>query len=503
MRTQCDDPATEIACNDDTISQSAVISMVLQRGTYYLFADSYEQPGGFQIDYTLTPDPCEDEETACPGDPVCQPNEDWSAFDCVCPDGLILFEESCVANLCNENPCTAPNQTHCVMDLPDSYHCDCNPGYISDGQGACVPDPQAKEWTFMVFMNADNNLEPDGYDDLQEMGQAGSTEDVNIVALFDTLSNPAKRVYVTQGGYDVLETVGEVDMSDWRVLAEFGEWAVQAYPARHYALILWDHGDGWTKAAAGESPLFKGFSNDDHGTAGEISISNGDYARALARIYDTAGAKLDLIGFDACLMGMWEVAEASAPYSHLLLASQETEPVSGWPYQRFLPALIANPSMSAEQLGINVVNAYYNYDYENSTLALSDLDSLDDLDRRLSTFANVMLAHPEMYATFEQVRRNTQDFDYTDEFRDLRDFLRRVMNLSSAPVDVARSAASLLAQLDETILHSRAQDSHPKAYGLSIYFPERNDGMDSRYQGDGAIWSLRTTWDEFIEQFTR
>lgn len=42
--------------------------------------------------------------------------------------------------------------------------------------------------------------------------------------------------------------------------------------------------------------------------------------------------KLDIIGFDACLMAMYEVGSVMAPYAHYLLASELLEPGQGWDY---------------------------------------------------------------------------------------------------------------------------------------------------------------------------
>ena len=55
---------------------------------------------------------------------------------------------------------------------------------IAPSKGA-VP---AKEWTILYYLDADNNLEPDMFDDVNEIEQIGSTESVNLVTLFDRLS---------------------------------------------------------------------------------------------------------------------------------------------------------------------------------------------------------------------------------------------------------------------------------------------------------------------------
>jgi hypothetical protein len=331
------------------------------------------------------------------------------------------------------------------------------------------------------------------------MGQAGSTAYVHIVALWDSYSGPAEVVYVTQGGYDVVEDWGEQDMSDWQVLRDFGIWAVQHYPARHYAYIMWDHGAGWR--APPPKPLFKGFSNDDHPGGGEISISNGDYASALAGITAALGDKLDIVGFDACLMGMWEVAEASAPYARYLLASSETEPGDGWPYHGFLPGLINDPTMTAEELAISVVDAYYNESSWNDTLSVSDLDTIPDLRAPMDAFAQALMDHPELYGDLESVRADTQDFYYSNH-KDLQDFAERVAAMPTAPADLVTAANDLVAQLQITIVYNRAQSSHPGANGLAIYFPSRSSSVDSDYTAAGAVWSQNTLWDEFLVDWT-
>jgi hypothetical protein len=43
-------------------------------------------------------------------------------------------------------------------------------------------------------------------------------------------------------------------------------------------------------------------------------------------------AQLDIIGFDACLMSMWEIGSVLSPYAKHLLGSELLEPGTGWDY---------------------------------------------------------------------------------------------------------------------------------------------------------------------------
>jgi hypothetical protein len=49
------------------------------------------------------------------------------------------------------------------------------------------PVPNVPEWTVMIYLDADNNLESAGINDINEMEMVGSTTDVNIVVQVDRI----------------------------------------------------------------------------------------------------------------------------------------------------------------------------------------------------------------------------------------------------------------------------------------------------------------------------
>ena len=510
LRSACDLPGAEVGCNAPYWGSLAELLQIVPAGVYFVWADSDYSGGDFTLNYDLRPDPCADEEAVCPGVPTCQANADWTGYECVCPAGYLPHNGECVDDPCDPNLCSEPHKTRCVPQLPGAFECRCNVGYIPDpgNPDACVMDPNANEWAFFVFLNADNNLEDYGYEDLAEMEVAGSTPYVHIAALFDSASRDngdARYIYVRPGAFDTLQNLGEVNMSDWQVLAQFGVWAVQNYPARHYAFIMWDHGAGWK--AGPPKPVFKSFSMDDNpgggGGADEISISNGDYARALQAISAAIGDKIDIVGFDACLMGMWEVAEASAPYARYLVASEETEPGPGWAYDGFLPALIQDPlNTSALALGRLIADAYYAESPSDSTLSVVNLDTMASLATAVTGFADTLRAHTELYPNIATVRGQTQAFYYSDN-RDLWDFANRIRTMSGVTPDIVAAAEALIAQLGTSIAYNRNQSDYPGAHGMAIYFPERSSGMDTAYTASGAVWSQHATWDEFLQSFAQ
>lgn len=109
------------------------------------------------------------------------------------------------------------------------------------------------KWTFMVYMAGDNNLSGAGDEDLREMRQVGSTDDVNVVVQFDNAGQEGTRRYrVLRDGDDLVESLGPTDSGDPNVLLDFIRWAHATYPADRYALVLWNHGGGWEPSAIDE-----------------------------------------------------------------------------------------------------------------------------------------------------------------------------------------------------------------------------------------------------------
>ena len=150
-----------------------------------------------------------------------------------------------------------------------------------------VPDM----WTVMVYMDGDNNLEAATVTDLGEMMVAGSTADVNIVVLLDTLEGPADLLYVNQGSTTVLAAWGEVNMGDPATLQAFISDAAALYPAENYALDFWNHGGG-----------IMGVCWDDTSSSDKLTMPE------VRSAVVGAGVVMDVIMFDACDMAQAEIA---------------------------------------------------------------------------------------------------------------------------------------------------------------------------------------------------
>jgi hypothetical protein len=120
-----------------------------------------------------------------------------------------------------------------------------------------MPKVKEKQWTVMVYLAGDNNLESAGVIDLNEMKRAGSSDQVNVIAQFDRQGKniATKRYYIRKAGTlakDVVGSLGETNMGDPHVLEDFIQWGAKNYPPSIASLSY------GTMATAGTMRMFIG-----------------------------------------------------------------------------------------------------------------------------------------------------------------------------------------------------------------------------------------------------
>lgn len=326
------------------------------------------------------------------------------------------------------------------------------------------------QWTFMVFLNADNNLESAGISDFLEMAQVGSDEKINIVVQFDRTPGEssaygdwtaAKRFLVardmTPTAENALADLGEINMGAQATLTDFVQWARSAYPAQKYALVLWNHGSGWRVREAPASPL-KGVSYDD---TSNDHLSIAEVRQALA----AAGGGVDLIGFDACLMNMVEVAYDMRDQGEVMAGSEETEPNDGWPYETILADLAANPLMDAAGLGAVITDRYWESYGELYPFSSLDLSVFNDFASELDAFADALMDH------------------WQDDV-----------------AAVTAASANMRAAVESVVLSNRGGLYNPNARGLAIYFPK--SGPLASYSAANLQVVADARWRDFLTAFS-
>lgn len=368
------------------------------------------------------------------------------------------------------------------------------------------------DWTVMVYLDGDNNLEADALNDFLEMAEIGSSEKLKIVVELDRISsseswddtsagdwNETKRFFVEQSmrpdAEAAVEDLGERNMGDPAELAEFIEWGVTNYPAQRYALIIWDHGASWL-----------GIASDDSDSDG---LNLPELSSALQTATEHTGVgKLDLIGFDACLMAQIDVLAAVAPYGQVAVASAELEPNQGWAWNAWLGALADDTTQDARAIAPVIVDTYMQ-SYEGSeadevTLSAFDLERLDPLLTQVDELSGAMVTDMEgAYTAIGQARSFVGVYapSYSEEFNavDLGDFAR-LLPEQGATGNVATAAKNLGSALEDARLANGAGSYHRNGSGLSIYFPQLEELYTDNYE-QGSPLPRQTRWADFLKGY--
>lgn len=398
-----------------------------------------------------------------------------------------------------------------------------------------------KEWTFMLFMAADNNLEGATAIDINELEKYGSTDDVNFVAQIDRNGNyahdselkwtGAKRFYIIKDKSTkkmtspAVQSLGDVDMAAPETLLNFVKWAVKNYPAKKYALILWNHGTGWKEispdmleADVGEIGLPSGAPainyNISYDDTSKTSMNIPTLGKTLAKVVNITGKPLEIMGFDACLMQMAEVAWTTRKYSKCQLGSPDLEPERGWPYDKIAAIVTANPEIEGIELARKITDAYAK-SYSggvgaqgNTAVAISVVnhsksdDFQDDLDR----FCKTAIDNISDIDKFEFARDEALKYSYGD-YIDLGHFLAILIQKTHAKPAVKSVATRLL----KTICGNGGKDGYinkmaingekfKESRGLSIFFPTRQGFKNFKTRYKIHDLAIETMWYKFLSE---
>jgi hypothetical protein len=393
-----------------------------------------------------------------------------------------------------------------------------------------------KSWTVMVYMAGDNSLDPEGSLDLKEMKKTGSSEDVNIIAQFDRAAgHVARRYFLRKGGIvtgDAVASVGKVNTGDPASLEDFIQWGIKNYPAQHYLLVLWNHGQGWddTDIYADEryrslrrlpsgptrhslfrtktrkvmqkavtSMEYRAILLDDNA---KDFLDNQEMKSVLANTAKTLGRKLDILGMDACLMSMAEVGFQISDSTSFTVGSEQTEPGNGWPYDKILKTLVKNPAITPKELSTAVVDSYLDSypDKEPVTQSACDLSKADSLASAVGALASALksgIGDKTLQLAIQGVRNKVQSYDVKDNI-DLVDFCSLLAKSGVKPA-IKTACQNIIDEVQKSyiIRQGYKNKSMQHSNGVAIYFPLV--AVSPLYRK--LEFSKKTGWDTFLESY--
>jgi hypothetical protein len=384
---------------------------------------------------------------------------------------------------------------------------------------ADVIDPAAKRrWTVMVFMGADGvegtrPLYAEAREDIREMEQIGSTDDLNIFVQYHDGRTVPFRYHVGKGKPTAVPS-DERDLTSGKALAQFVGRSldqVKHQPHDHSLLVLWGHayrfGIGHTETRAGIDAI----------DFAELSSVLHEVQEAHRKKYDLAvNPKLDIVGFDACDLASIEMAQQLHRFADYLLASQISIPLPGWPYQRILDRLrnAFGRLMGPAEFGTYVVRRYCEtyHATEPVSLTLLDLKRVPDVAAMAEVLAlrlATAIGHDrqEQQLVYELFYRSRTDngkpfVDVADlclnlmrECRDpyVKNAAKELGDLLISPPLVEPKGGSLLGAKRPFIAeHGRNATEAARLHGVSLYAP--HVAGNGSYRWDEASYWYKKFW---------
>lgn len=384
-------------------------------------------------------------------------------------------------------------------------------GTTSSTTGDPLPPGQKGKWTVMVYMNAANDLYSFSTLNMNQIENITTNSQVRYVVqwkqstdLFSQSTFNGTRRYIAYPDPSdlskpnpitshLLQDMGTgIDMGIPSTLHEFVTWAKSEYPADHYALVIWNHGNGWERSVD-DGGITRGVSYDDQ-TGNAIQIWQLEEA--------LGGTNLDMIAYDASLMQMAEVAYEMKGLTPLVIGSEESPPGAGYPYNTVFKPFSDTPDMSPRDLSKSFVDGMVNNpDYVNRKITQSVLDSskLSDLGVKASALANLLFLHPEENDAIVAARTATQAYSPVD-FRHYFDLYDFCVNLKSrvAASDLKSACDDLIASIQAATVWEGHNSQSPRSHGIAIDLSSGTEFAALRPDYLNLAWAKSTSWDEWL-----
>jgi hypothetical protein len=379
---------------------------------------------------------------------------------------------------------------------------------VKASEGAAQKSPVQKEWTFLLFLNGNNNLDDYGAFNINQMEEVGSTTQLNMVVQWASLSANKTQRLLVQKDTDknkvtspIVQNMGQVDMGDYRNLVSFVKWGVENYPAKHYMIAVWNHGNGWHLMNAGGGIQTNDISYDDN-TGNKITTEQ--LGLAMAEAAKIIGHKVDVYGSDACLMAMGEVAAEMKDSVEFFVGSEDLEPGYGWPYNTWMKRWAGNASASAKDVSVYLTEEYLKaysggiYGTTDVTFSAMNLFHLDALMNSVKGLSNSLAnLSPTDLKTTKTAVDSTQSY-YLDDYKDLGDLIVRLQGAkiqlnSDVLTAVQQSIGSLIVANGGTGMFEGSQ-------GIAIWMPTQDYQLSAyRDRYSKLQFNQATGWLGFLD----
>jgi len=369
---------------------------------------------------------------------------------------------------------------------------------VAPGLWMAVParaeEPTPVQWTYAMFVNGDNDLERywEEYS-LPALLNIPASSGLNIVAMMDRMSTQGTELIEISGGsWQVVATYPEMNFGDG---ATFG-WAIgemsALYPSDNLAVSAWDHGYAW-----------RYFSNDQ--TSGD-RITMPEMQAAI----QNAGVYIDILAFDCCNMASVEVAYQASLTNlvGILVGSEETIPMDGFPYDLMLTPVANDPLRTPEQVAVDMVQgwaAYYDpiSCYTTVNLAAVDVEMIGQNAAVLQAWCGAMYADLSTYArNYKTALANAYCCYATYYTIDMADLGEALLADSKIKDPVLRAATTdMIALIDDATLAVESGWQADACRGLTLWWGVKGDWKTYKSAYPEVAFAIDMNWYAFLDAY--
>ncbi|MBU0623603.1 MAG: hypothetical protein KJ672_02030 [Candidatus Thermoplasmatota archaeon] len=350
-----------------------------------------------------------------------------------------------------------------------------------------------KEWTLLMYWDADNSLEFCTEFAMTTWEKAlTSNTNVNIVVFIDILSEDGIWIYDIEGGArKLVATWPEMNSSAPTTLEKFVAYGMSKFPAKKTMLVLQDHGYGW-----------RGICQDE--TNGDVLMPTDGIGKALENAKAAnRGKGVDILAFDACNMLTMETVYELRNAASYIIGSETMVPFDGLPYDMFVTELVKAPGTSARQLAMDITYQYVEYysskwDYDHimrysqdfATFAAVDTSKVAALGAAFSDLTDALLDIIPSHRSEVAAARgyaligtwtNMAGYEWMPDMYAFVDGLKAIND----PVLDARIAVFESAFDAAVIAQDNSKKYHESVHGLNFWFPPSL----AQYNSQGWIWA--------------
>lgn len=292
-------------------------------------------------------------------------------------------------------------------------------------------------------------------------------------------------------GLKLVEELPSASMGDAQTLRDFLAFGKENFPARHTAVVLWNHGGGSVTGASFDE--LYGFD----------SLSLAEMNRAFTDVFgeNPQNQPVDIIGFDTCLMATVDTANTFAGIAKYLVASQELEPGNGWLYSGWIGTIAEKPAMEPLDLAKAICDSYVEGcklvgTEDNITLSVTDLSKVSALVAAYDDFGKEALAaaveNPAFFAHFSQIAGSIENYGGNTReqgFTNMTDLGSLAVKASDILPNTTKAVADAL---NDCVVYKVNGMYRPESQGLSCYYSYNGDVDDFvNYIGVGAADSFK------------